>query len=372
MLRQLQMFPRGNGNNPESCPESPFSNKATSSKFDALTTPRLNPNDETFSIVPRSLIDTSNGSSKATDILQAINQPDSPIHVPPILGRPSLEDFDRAMRGEIVSGPEMLRPPNEVEIFINTNVPIILIPWGDFHIGAEDFQYQLWRKHLALIANCPIAYVGIGGDPVEMFKKGKDQNRATMTTSEQRDLFLAALDEIGPDKALWFLKGHHETWPEELGGDFYKGIDIEYNAHILEGTARIRLNIGQIQYSIVTAHRLGRKPGLEQIRREIAGADIYISHHWHEKMVEEDTTRTFDGVQKQIYVVSGAYKTQDHYSNRNGFTPLELDELGPPGIVLRPDKKGIQAFSNLEAALTMARGGMVEMILAQNEIPQAS
>ncbi len=246
--------------------------------------------------------------------------------------------------------------PDEVEIRIETNQPIIIATIGDIHAGGGEVDYELLRRDIRFVASHPNAYAILGGDLMDAFFFNPAQDMQIGSWNEQRMFSFAVLEEL-KDKILYMEQGDHDMWAGRTGTTIYEEIRSRFNIPIVRGSSRIRLNLPDVCYQIVSAHQLpGHSmyndvhPEMREARFGTQGADIYLGFHTHKKAFHKQMVDSFDGCKEQLYISSGPYKYSDEYSKKKGWSKQGVKRRGAVFMVVYPFVKRMDAYNSPEEA----------------------
>lgn len=233
---------------------------------------------------------------------------------------------------------------DEVEIDIETEFKILLIPQGDWHIGARFVDYDQLMEDIEFIARTPNIYVGLCGDYCDNYNTSSykgGQVEQVLPIQDQKAHAETLIKKM-EGKILWFINGCHDEWSYFSDGfDFaqflaHKNQQGYYMGH----NGRVLLKVGDILYKIYVTHntqnnsRLNDSHGLKWVCRDDIGYDIGIKAHNHKPNVEEFVLR-----RKKRYGVScGSYKGVDRNASKKGYPRVRLEI---PGILLHPKEKEV-------------------------------
>ena len=238
---------------------------------------------------------------------------------------------------------------NEVNISIDTNYKILLVPLADWHIGARYVNYNQLLEDIEFIAGTPNVYAGLCGDYCDnyntsAYKAGQiEQSLPIQNQKAHVETMIKKLE----GKLLWFINGCHDEWSYISDGfelaQFlaHKSQQGYYMGH----NGIVRLTVGDVPYKLFVTHNTFRNSaindghGLKWVCREHLGFDIGIKAHNHKPHTEEFILRG-----RRRYLVScGTYKGQDRHGSKKGFPQTRLEI---PGILLHPKKK--EAILNID------------------------
>lgn len=247
--------------------------------------------------------------------------------------------------------------PDEVDIKIETNEPIILGLVGDIHGGGYEVDYELLAHDIAFIAQHPQAYAIGGGDWLEGFFFNPAQDQTIAGYNQQRKFVRSMVKELSYEKILFLECGDHDLWSAKMGTTIYDEFRDETNIPIVQGSTRTNLWLPDVQYKMVSAHRLpghsmynATHPENRESKFGTQAADIYVGWHTHQKAIAEQVADVYDEEIRQLYISSGPYKYSDEYAKKKGYSKQKDKKRGAVWLVLTPFSKNAQAFYNAEEA----------------------
>lgn len=248
--------------------------------------------------------------------------------------------------------------PDEIDITIETNKPIIIGLIGDPHAGGYEVDYELLAHDVAFISQHPQAYAIMGGDVIEGFFFNPAQNEQIASYNQQRKFNNAMIKEIGINKILFFEEGDHDMWSSKMGTTIYDELRDSTGIPIVRGSTKTNLHLPEVDYRIISAHQLpghsmynDTHPEMRESKFGTQGADIYVGWHTHKKAISKQVIDTVHGCLEQIYISSGPYKYSDEYSRKKGWAKQGAKKRGAVFLVLSPFNKKLNAFYSAEEAL---------------------
>jgi len=251
--------------------------------------------------------------------------------------------------------------PEHVEIAIDTDEPILLVPFGDVHAGALETDYKRWAREVALVAETPGAYALSLGDMTDsFFWGGAAQDSDIGSYGEQNEYLRTGLMLLGErSKLLAAWLGDHDGWVMNFGDTVYDDFIVATKAYYLEGVSYISLKVGDILYRISGAHRHNgfsiynkAHPALRLYRDSAEGSDIAITAHTHQKAHITQPVKTFGGEAfLGNFLAVGSYKSTDEYARKKGFSRQDYDQMGAQSILLWPDKKRVEVMWDVETGI---------------------
>lgn len=232
--------------------------------------------------------------------------------------------------------------------------PVILMGFGDTHIGAYGADYELFEKITDEIINTPNLYVALMGDLQEMAirLRGVLEVTSQVLTPEMQDAFLDDwLDDIAPKVAFATWDNHAVMRQESQAGVsttkkqlsqrfvYYNGIghsDLKVGDQVYKGAASHKFTGGSMFNRM---HAQGRYVRQKANDRELVFmGDIHQWGYMH----------TDEGGSERVYVTGGTLHTNSGYAKR--FFDLRTAPHFPC-VVLHPDRHFMQPFLNVGAAL---------------------
>ena len=265
-----------------------------------------------------------------------------------------IDEFSR--RRDLKSEVEGL--PEEIDVHIETNKPIIIGLLGDPHGGGYEVDYELLAHDVAFISQHPQAYAVLGGDLIEGFFFNPAQDEQIASFNQQRKFNNSMIKEIGLNKILFFEAGDHDMWSGKMGMTIYDEIRDTTGIPIVRGSTKTNLYLPEVKYRMVSAHRLpghsiynDTHPEMRESKFGTQGADIYVGWHTHKKGISKQVVDTVDGCLEQIYISSGPYKYSDEYARKKGWAKQGAKKRGAVFLVLHPFEKRLNAYYSAEEAL---------------------
>ena len=239
--------------------------------------------------------------------------------------------------------------------------PTAFVFWGDWHLGAQGTDYELFERDLRALAyaksllNDQLQVIGMGDYIDGYLPTGTPKNPVQMMSPrEQRKAALQALRLVKP---LLVLEGDHDEWHTRQ--------DVEY-AWLYEGTKHLDINYAQwgaeIQITLdgryqplklLARHRFKGsrytdvlKPH-KNLHLEHGPAEIAVLAHVHSNpgVYKTHAKRKSEGT--FLAVQSGTYKLVDDYAKKLGF--IESD-YGVPAIIVYPDGR-LASFDRFQDSL---------------------
>jgi len=231
----------------------------------------------------------------------------------------------------------------EVDIQIDTNHKILLIPLSDWHIGARYVDYKRLIRDIEFIRDTPFVYTTLQGDYCDnyntsAYKQGQIEQNIPIQT--QKSIAESLIKQIS-DKTLVIINGCHDEWSYFNDGfDFAQYLAHKAFAYYMGHNGIINLVLGAVNYRIFITHNTYRNStindghGLRSVLKEAEEFDIGIRGHVHKPHVEDCVVRG----ETRYLVTCGTYKGQDRFASKGGF-PRTVGCT--PGILLDPEIKEI-------------------------------
>lgn len=218
-----------------------------------------------------------------------------------------------------------------------------LLVLGDFHLGDELCDIDEIKRVIKYAKDTPDVYVILNGDLMNNALKisKSDSYLETMTTAQQQDALVELLMPI-KDKILVLCSGNHEYRTEVLTGInplryvasqlgiMDKYCDISYTINLTFGNCYGTK--AKNHYMIYGTHGTGggRRIGgiansLEDMRKIIYNADLYVHSHTHKSITWNDVCyeMTQSGLREkqQVFYNSNAFLKYGGYTERFKLAP---------------------------------------------------
>lgn len=232
---------------------------------------------------------------------------------------------------------------NEVEVEIETDRPIMIIPVGDTHIGARYVYYRRMFRTVDDICEDPYKFTIMTGDYADnyntsAYKAGQiDQQLPIQVQKGYVESVVKRLSQ----NTLGIVQGCHDEWSYFNDGfDFAQYLSSKSMGYYMGHNGLIHLTVGDVLYDIYVTHNTYRNSilnpghGLACVFKDIVDCDIAIGGHIHRPHFEQRVVR---GKLRTISIV-GSVKGEDRHASKSGFPPL----LGcTPGFILNNKKKEV-------------------------------
>lgn len=232
--------------------------------------------------------------------------------------------------------------------------PVLLMGFGDQHIGAYGANYSLFRDISDEIRETPNLYVALTGDFNEMAIKMRNVLEVTnqVFTPDMQEAFLESWVDEMQEKIAFALWENHAIMRQEAqaGTSGVKNI-LSRRVIYHNGIGHQEIHVGPEVYKSAASHKFrgssmfnrmhaqGRYVRQEANDRELVlMADI---HTW-------GYTHTEDGGQERCYITGGTLHEGSGYGKR--FFSLKTAPHYPC-VVLHPDEHKMVAFKAVKDAL---------------------
>jgi hypothetical protein len=276
----------------------------------------------------------------------------------------SLAEWTRLLTEIQKRREEILPLPSHIKIIHKGNNPVFYAFFADLHAGGQFVDYQRINDEVQAIKENPNTFVVAIGDIVDDLFWSPASQEEIANLNEQA-LYAQKLMEELRGHLVVAIAGDHELWAATNGPTIYNDFVNKYQAHYMEGVSYITVMVGESEFRIAAAHRFGghsiynKAHSSHRIYRdEAAGADIVVSGHTHQKAINEQSVKEFNGGRKVVYASLGAYKASDKYGRKLGYPKMDYDEMGGIGLILYPNnhrfemswdiREGIEKFKALK------------------------
>ena len=248
------------------------------------------------------------------------------------------------------------------EIQFNANRYIGVALASDQHIGNSFTDHERMREDADMIRETPNCFVIHAGDFIDNFMtdKPRPSMKQRIPPSVQWKLCNHYLDMFG-DKILAVVAGNHDLWTSGLTdydplSSKVKSMNVMYHQHELN----LRLVLNNIPYNFSIRHMRRGNSSIHPARivKKMwedgeSDFDVGVIGHHHTPVIEPFTRH---GIERWA-IRPGSYKAIDSFAEMIGFP---ADKTTCPMVILSPDKRNIQVFSDLRdgiATLNTLNGG---------------
>jgi hypothetical protein len=241
------------------------------------------------------------------------------------------------------------REPNAVFRFSDT--PVMIVFWGDWHIGSGDLS--LFLEDLQIIITTPgIKFIGMGDYKSNLLNATFRTLNADLVTPGFQDFLI--IKRYAPqlrETALGYLIGCHDYWDLFHNRDFVGDLAQESMAKHLGHFAYLELLFPDASYRGIAQHKPRRESGLNTTNAQRAlyenegNPDFIAVAHKHFADLEIKERR--DGGET-VWIRSGSYLIQDEYGQRIGGY---WGEPIFPGIIFLPDREQMLPYRDFKQGL---------------------
>lgn len=261
--------------------------------------------------------------------------------------------FYEAMKRQNAAIMKLETKQNKANINIDSDRPILLSFWGDWHLGAKGVDYEQMDKDIETLNNLENNYIiGMGDykDNMNAFVIPGAVQEDT-TTQDMQDLVVQMKFRETADKWIAIIRGCHEDFDRKIAGkDFIQSLcDITNSVNLWHGGI-VNLTVGEVEYRIGARHKYKNESGLNTTNtqrnfvNEFGQCDIVGTAHKHFCELQH-TSRMGE---ETIYLRSGTYKVYDEFGQKlAGY----IGARGIPSCILYPDRKLIIPFKYLDDAV---------------------
>lgn len=237
---------------------------------------------------------------------------------------------------------------------INTDRPIGLMFWADWHIGEPGTDYECLSEDIDIVRTIPNLYTYIGGNMLTWFSKVFGSPASGGINQFPPDLqikfFEKCVQRIGMEKivAMGVGAGCHEDWNRvatgyDIMGDIAKRCGVIYT----QQGGMLQLTVGEQLYKIFRVHRSRFNSSFNlthTVKRlwEFAPEDfdIGVSEHKHESTFEPFTRHG----NEKLAIRTGTYNVGDDFARKFSIFGMRPEH---PCVVLYPNKKRMIGFPNI-------------------------
>ena len=210
----------------------------------------------------------------------------------------------------------------KTEYALTSNETVNIIPIGDFHIGAAQFNYEFYEHMLRQIKKLKNRRIYLMGDLLESASKkvGNSSYHTHMTLEEQKKYLL---DTITPYKEdiIGICIGNHEArlikdYDFNIIADIARELEVPYYNQNIDS-----FRINEHTIDIFTRHGKGtsgqRHLAIGKLERNTNNiqADIYLEGHNHRCLNWNKLYRDKNGLYRKYYGYTGAFLNYDGYAD---------------------------------------------------------
>jgi hypothetical protein len=232
--------------------------------------------------------------------------------------------------------------------------PVILMGFGDQHVGAYGCNYDKFAELTDEILNTPNLYVALMGDTLEMAirLRGVLEVTAQVLTPEMQELFLDSwLEDIKSKVAFAVWDNHAIMRQENLAGSSGVKNILSKNVIYHNGIGHQDLKVGNQVYYSAASHKFRGNSMFNRmhaqgryVRQEANDRELVLMGDIH----TFGFTYTEDGGKERVYITGGTLHENSGYAKR--FFSLKTSPHFPC-VVLMPDKHEMIPFKTIGQAL---------------------
>ncbi len=247
--------------------------------------------------------------------------------------------------------------PLEITVKIETDKPIGLVNFADWHLGMFGVDYQSFQRDIDIVEVEPGLYCAIGGDGyhniIQPGKMGSSHNQQPINV--QKGLYYLTVKKL-KSKIAYIGTGNHNYWAalaegEDWDRELANRLKLVYTKH----GGLINLVVGDMVYPIFRLHK-GRftssfnltHSAKQYQRMYYPQARIIVIEHHHVPAVEQYLYNE----NECTAISTGSYATYDDFAQQNGYfgaKPLN------PTVILFPFKNKIVSFLDMDDAIAFLR-----------------
>jgi hypothetical protein len=240
------------------------------------------------------------------------------------------------------------------EIYVDSDRPIVVMPFGDTHIGAWSTDYDLFERITDEILETPNLFLCLMGDMAHMAIKLRSVEEISdnlLPPDLQLRYLQSWLEEV-QHRILFCVWANHEVEREEAqaGGsrfaDLYKRTAVYFG-----GIGHANVTVGSQQYRIAASHKFAGRSQVNPVYgpqryllTEGTDRDIAIAGDSHVPGIMKFT----HGPDTRLAVNCGSIQTMSGYARR--YFSLKTHPIFPV-FTLHPERKLFSPYWSLEEYL---------------------
>jgi hypothetical protein len=232
--------------------------------------------------------------------------------------------------------------------------PVILMGFGDTHIGAYGANYALFKSITEEIIKTPNLYVALMGDLAEMAirLRGVLEVTSQVLTPEMQDAFLESWLEDIADKVAFATWDNHAVMRQENAAGVSSMKQMLSRRFVYHnGIGHSDLIVGKQVYKVAASHKFRGSSMFNRmhaqgryVRQEAADRELVLMGDIH----TYGFSYTEDGGQERCYVTGGTLHENSGYAKR--FFSLKTSPHYPC-VVLHADSHQMVPFKTIGQAL---------------------
>lgn len=249
----------------------------------------------------------------------------------------------------------MSRNSESAEIKIQSDTPIGIVLSSDWHIGAQDTDYETFERHMKLVKENPNlfltalsntidGYIWPGGIWSEVAHIPEQVEIAKSFAREYRDKLLAVVGSRCHD----WTKDRGGISPQEMA--FMENVDE--GMPFFQNGGLLTIDLNGIKYKMAMVHKARMhsslnvtNPNKRILDLRWPSADVVAVAHHHVASMEHAVRWEGEDRRDVVLVRTGTYKIDDGYSQSEGFGK---GQMGGVMVVLDPKEKNMVPFLKIE------------------------
>jgi hypothetical protein len=256
---------------------------------------------------------------------------------------------------------EMDVSQNEATVKIQTGLPWVGIFFtGDWHLGSDKVNYELWDHHQTLVLETPGLYEAIVGDERDNFVLPKFHQglfEGVWNPEQQAEFitwWLFHLDE--QDKVIARCGGNHDGWTFSQSGLNLETLwSKQMKSPLLRTGGFVHTFFNEVKYDLYLHHGLSIfnstfNPNHATKRAyEFQGKfDVGAMGHTHVSEIAHGWRNNDSQQHDYVQIRTGTYKMDDQYARSK-----QLGRGQPPGatVLFNTKNREMMPFANLEVAV---------------------
>ena len=249
------------------------------------------------------------------------------------------------------------KSPTEVTVKIETDLPIGIVKFADWHLGMFGVDYDSFERDVNTVADEPGLFCDIGGDGyqniIQPSKVGSAHNQTPI--SVQKALYVLTLKRL-KDKIKTVRTGNHNYWTELAEGEDWDA-ELAHRLKLiyLKHFAKIYWKVGEMIYPELALHKSRYNSSFnlthnckQNQRMHFPSARIITVEHQHIAAVEQYRYNE----NECVAIRTGTYAVYDDFAQQNGFFG---SHVANPTVVLFPYEDRIVPFKNMYDGIEFLR-----------------
>jgi hypothetical protein len=254
--------------------------------------------------------------------------------------------------------------PREREVWkeIPTDKNILIGFIGDIHADNRNCDLELFLKHISIVQEEPLIYLGFLGDSLSNFHaKHIDGIHERDLTTEGGRMLVSYLFRKVADRWLFMGHGDHELHEMEAAGwNFIQELHKHFpHASYIGNMGIIHIGVGGQVYHLAAAHRMmgysqwnPLHPHIRWLKdHSIEEVDAIIGAHQHRKGNQEIS----HSGHKVTFIQTAPYIRTDAYARRLGYDEKTRSSMGMQGVILSGKYRRVIPFYHFEDGVTLMK-----------------